>query len=151
MALFMATREALYFRQLMEDLGYPQPHQTPVLVDSESAKFTANSEVVTSAHRHIDVRMFRIRDHIRLGDISVQHIYGVHNPADLFTKVLSAPIHAEHVGHISSGFPYSTPITRRVRGGAGTKSVNNAPRSVYRSGGARSPGSERSVAVNLAD
>ena len=116
-ALFAGTREALHFRLLMKELGYSQPGATPIYVDNMSVKFTANSEYVTSAHRHIDVRYFRIRDHIAAKDVGVFWRPGQLNPADLFTKILPASVHAEHVAHLGQGRPYPATDSTRVRAG----------------------------------
>ena len=90
----------------MKDLGFAQAKPTPIYVDNKAVTFTANSEVVTSAHRHIDVRYFRCRDHIRSKEISVNWVRGSANPADLFTKILTHDIHRLHVDHVASGIPY---------------------------------------------
>ena len=105
-ALFTGTREAIHFRGLHKDLGFAQPGPTPIYVDNRAVTFTANSEVVTSAHRHIDVRYFRCRDHVRSKEISVEWVSGAVNPADLFTKLLQHDLHGVHSKHIACGVPY---------------------------------------------
>ena len=70
LALWSGVQEALHFRRLLEDMGERQPASTPVYVDNSSAVISANTERETTAHRHLDVRFFRIRDHVRLKDIA---------------------------------------------------------------------------------
>ena len=107
LALWSGVQEALFFRRLLEEMGEAQPASTPVYVDNQSAVISANTERDTTAHRHLDVRFFRIRDHVRSKDISVLWKPGHLNPADLLTKVLNRDHTLSHVRHIMNGDSYS--------------------------------------------
>ena len=43
--------------------------------------------------KHMDIRIHYIRDCVNRGIIRIQHIPGIENPADLFTKMLQKIIH----------------------------------------------------------
>ena len=49
--------------------------------------------VYQSRTKHIDIRAHHLRDEVKAGTISLAHIAGTENPADLFTKPLGAAQH----------------------------------------------------------
>ena len=62
---------------------------TPMLVDNKGTVATVNNPMSTAqASRHLDVRFFRVRDHIRERKLCVNFIRTHLNVADFFTKAL---------------------------------------------------------------
>ena len=65
---------------------------TPIFVDNKGTTRTVTNPVSTAQKsKHLDVRYFRIRDHIRDSKLRV-HWIGAHwNVPDFFTKALPSP------------------------------------------------------------
>ncbi|GJX53566.1 retrovirus-related pol polyprotein from transposon TNT 1-94 [Tanacetum coccineum] len=82
MALREATKEEIWLKGLIEDLGFSQD-QVTVFCDSMSAIFLATDQVYHDRTKHIDVRYHFIRIERR---IKVKKIGTQDNPADVFTK-----------------------------------------------------------------
>ena len=53
--------------------------------------------VYQSRTKHIDIRAHHLRDEVKAGTISLAHIAGSENPADIFTKPLARPKHEKFV------------------------------------------------------
>lgn len=53
--------------------------------------------VYLSKTKHIDIHVHYIRDEVKKGNVRLQHVDGKLNPADIFTKPLSAPAHEKCV------------------------------------------------------
>jgi len=68
--------------------GIFQKH-VKVLCDSQSAIHLAKNQVHHSRTKHIDVRFHFVREIIEEGDILLQKIRTVDNPADMLTKVVT--------------------------------------------------------------
>ena len=87
----------------MHELGFSQRQPTPIYEDNMSAIKMINARVPTERSQHIDIQHFAIQDWKERGDIVMNHIPGVINPADDFTKPLGWVLHARHarriVGH----------------------------------------------------
>ncbi|GKA61462.1 retrovirus-related pol polyprotein from transposon TNT 1-94 [Tanacetum coccineum] len=84
MALTEATKEGIWLKGLIEDLGFPQDQAT-VFCDSMSAMCLAKDQVYHDRTKHIDVRYHFICTERR---IKVNKIGTEDNPADVFTKPL---------------------------------------------------------------
>lgn len=80
--------EVMWMRYLFEDLGYDTSRPSPVLVDNVSAIQVAKHPEHQSTMKHVHRAYHWIRDHIERGLISISHVPGVDNPADIFTKPL---------------------------------------------------------------
>ena len=50
--------------------------------------------------KHISVRYHFLSDHARAGQVTVSHIAGIENPADLFTKAVKPQVHASLINRI---------------------------------------------------
>ena len=64
--------------------------------DSSSALQLVRSMDVPRRSRHIEIRLRWLREHMREGLLKLRHRSGVENPADLFTKCLSAKAFFKH-------------------------------------------------------
>ncbi|GJX92940.1 retrovirus-related pol polyprotein from transposon TNT 1-94 [Tanacetum coccineum] len=82
MALTEATKEGIWLKGLIEDLGFPQD-QAIVFYDSMRAICLAKDQVYHDRTKHIDVRYHFIHTERR---IKVKKIGTEDNPADVFTK-----------------------------------------------------------------
>ncbi|KAH7852964.1 hypothetical protein Vadar_031538 [Vaccinium darrowii] len=88
MAVTEAIKEAIWLQGLVTDLGVEQEHVT-VYCDSQSAIHLAKNQVHHSRTKHIDVRFHFIREVIEDGEVLLEKIGTVDNPADMLTKVVT--------------------------------------------------------------
>ncbi|XP_038981679.1 secreted RxLR effector protein 161-like [Phoenix dactylifera] len=89
MALTEAAKEAIWLRGLVQDLGLEQD-RLDINCDSQSALHLARDQMYHERTKHVDVRYHFIRDLVENGDVRLQKIYTAHNPADMFTKPITA-------------------------------------------------------------
>ena len=65
---------------------------TPIFEDNMGTWHTVNNPTSTAqASRHLDVRYFKVRDHIHDGKLRVHFLRTEHNVSDFFTKGLPNP------------------------------------------------------------
>lgn len=87
MALTEAVKESKWLHGLLDSLGVNA--QVPeVHCDSQSAIHLAKNPVYHERTKHIDVRMYFVRESIADGQVAVQKIATADNPADMMTKSL---------------------------------------------------------------
>ena len=81
-----ATKAILSLRNIMEDLSLPEiTSPTPVFNDNQGC-IDWSKTTSTKNLRHFNIRENAVRESIAYGDITLSHIAGKLNPADLFTK-----------------------------------------------------------------
>ena len=90
-AAIECTKDILYFRSLLGDLGYSQePGSTRMMVDSNSAIAQIRSVSGISRSKHYLVPLRKIQEVCMMGEMHVQRIDSKDNPADAYTKPLPA-------------------------------------------------------------
>ena len=80
--------EVMWTRYLLGEFGYDISCPSLILVDNASAIQVAKHPEHQSTMKHVHRAYHWIRDHVERGDISVTHVPGSENPADIFTKPL---------------------------------------------------------------
>ena len=91
-ALFLNAREGAHLRQVLHDIGYPQP-TTDILCDNACAVGIASDTITPKQTKSIDMQFHWIRDRVRQLQFKVSWRKGDHNLADFFTKPLSVHDH----------------------------------------------------------
>nr|GMC53250.1 Retrovirus-related Pol polyprotein from transposon TNT 1-94 [Ipomoea batatas] len=81
------VKEATWLRGLVMELGVSQGH-TVTFSDSQSAIHLTKNDTYHAKTKHIDVRYHFIQDVVVAGDIVVQKVHTLENPADMLTKSL---------------------------------------------------------------
>jgi hypothetical protein len=77
-------------------LGHDVEEPIEVCTDSKAA-FDLCHRFTSSAHsRHVDRKLFKMRELRGAGKATVKHIPGDSNPADLFTKILTRQPFEKH-------------------------------------------------------
>ena len=100
-AAHTAAKIAKYLRMILKQLGYEQKKPTPIHIDNMSAlQIINNNTSPTERTRHLDIRYYAIQDWREAGDIIMEHIPGILNPSDGFTKPLGYVLHARHCRRI---------------------------------------------------
>ena len=87
-ALASATREAVWLRRLLRELG---TNQESVIIhkDNQGAIALASNAVVNQRSKHIDVRYHFVRDCVLAGEVQLNYLPTNDMVADLFTKPLA--------------------------------------------------------------
>ena len=68
----------------------------PVFEDSQGALQLSKNPVSNSNSKHIDVRHYFLRELVRQGDITVNHVASEHQRADILGEVLAFDLFATH-------------------------------------------------------
>ena len=92
MAITEWTKEAIWLRQLLWDIGYEQKEATKLRVDNLSAIRLVQNPELHHRTKHIDVRLFFVRDLYRNESIDLEHVSSKDQLADVFTKPLAKPV-----------------------------------------------------------
>jgi hypothetical protein len=85
-AIFHNEQEGAWIRNILEEMGNPQPGPTPVQVDNQVADGIANDTVKTKRTKAMDMRFHWIKDREQQKQFRVHWKRGETNLADYFTK-----------------------------------------------------------------
>ena len=77
-------------------LGHEVPSAVEVCTDSKAAYDLCHRFTSAQNSRHVDRKLFKMRELRGAGVVRVRHIPGETNPADLFTKILSRQPFEKH-------------------------------------------------------
>jgi len=96
-AAFDATKHIVYFRQLLDELGYPQVSPTPLWVDNLSlitlsTKFSGSTKNV----KHFMMRVNYMIEQVAEGVVKLAYINTLKNHSDTLTKALGPGLFTEH-------------------------------------------------------
>ena len=108
MALSSGMAEALHVQQLLEDLRTGMCTTTftynntnkkcmTLYTDSTSATSLASKPGVNRRSRHIALRYLWIQDLRQAGEVDIKRVTTHENPADIYTKLLPAPVLQKHL------------------------------------------------------
>lgn len=86
--------EAIWFRHFFEEINR-RFGSSPVIIhiDNQAALQMTENPVYLSKTKHIDIPVHHIRDEVSKGRITLKHIKGTANPADILTKPLNPHAH----------------------------------------------------------
>jgi hypothetical protein len=122
-ALSEAAREVLWVRWFLEDtlnITYNEP--TVIFEDNQSTIAFANNQRTAGRMKHIQVKYHFVRDLIENRTIEIMYRHTKQMTADIMTKPLSPPTHAEHaerLGLVPSRLEGEYWTNRASRGRAG--------------------------------
>jgi hypothetical protein len=84
-----ATKEIIWFRQLLEELDFPKVK--PTLVFADNASMITLAEDYSGNHKRVKHYLTRVNfmiEQVRLGSIEFEHVISEKNVADILTKPL---------------------------------------------------------------
>ena len=84
-------KSVMWWRHLMNDLGYPQSSPTIMYEDNKSCIDFVKMNMNSQRSRHIDMRMYWLRDWVKEGSIELWHVLTQYQLADILTKY--QPVH----------------------------------------------------------
>ena len=88
MAASDATKEAIWLRTLLEDLGFTQVSATILHGDNKGCIALSRNPIAHSRAKHIDIRHHFIRERIATSEIDLRYCSTKDMLADIFTKQL---------------------------------------------------------------
>ena len=83
-----ASREMIWVQGFLEELGQ-RCEKGALHSDSQSAIFLAKNPAFHSRTKHIELRYHFIRSLLDSGQLTLEKIQGVRNPADMLTKTVT--------------------------------------------------------------
>jgi len=83
--------EAIWLRNLLKELEYPQEELTMIYVDNQSAIKLAKNPVQHGRSK-LDTKYHFLRDHVKWKTIKLQYCHTTEQVADIFTKPLAGAI-----------------------------------------------------------
>ena len=99
-ALADLSIELLYIIALLEFIGYEHDGEVEVNTDNKGAYDLCHRFTSAANSRHVDRKLFKMRELRGAGVVKVNHVPTELNPADLFTKVLSRQSFEKHRRHV---------------------------------------------------
>ena len=84
-ALFLNAKEGVYLRQILTEMGHPQP-RTPLQTDNTTAEGVINNKIQPKRTKAMDMRFHWLRDREAQGQFRIYWRPGKTNLADYFTK-----------------------------------------------------------------
>ena len=88
MAASHTTREAIWLRTLLENLGYPQVNASIIHADNQGCIALSRNPVAHFYAKHIDIRHHFIHERIANSEIDLKYCTTQQMLADIFTKPL---------------------------------------------------------------
>ena len=95
-ALKEATMEAIWFRLLLEELGFPQTEPTLIRENNSAVITLVETLKAQPRTRHLNKIRHFISQEVTTGSISVIKVLGTENVADLLTKALELELLSKH-------------------------------------------------------
>ena len=87
-AAALASREGIFVRDFMEDVGFAVTKATPLMLDSKSALDLASDPVAFKKTKHILRHTYELRDRVARGIYAPQYVDTESQLADILTKGL---------------------------------------------------------------
>jgi hypothetical protein len=83
--LFINAKEAVYLRQILTEMGHPQP-KTPIQTDNTTVEGVINNKIQPKRTKAMDMRFHWLRDREAQEQFRIYRRPGSTNLADYFTK-----------------------------------------------------------------
>jgi hypothetical protein len=95
-ACTLAHKKAIYLRDILRDLNINIGRKVPILTDSLSLVSGLLTREFRPKRKHHDIKVMKIRELKREGEVKYYYEEGSRNPADLLTKPLTIEEHLRH-------------------------------------------------------
>ncbi|GJV79164.1 uncharacterized mitochondrial protein-like protein [Tanacetum coccineum] len=94
-AATMAACQGIWLRRLLTEITKQRVPPVTLFVDNQSALELMKNPVFHGRSKHIDIRYHFIRECVENGEITVSHVCGKKQKADILTKALARVKHEE--------------------------------------------------------
>jgi len=91
-----AAKVTKCLRFILHELGHTQTEPAPICEDNDSAIKIVNHSRPTDRSHHVEIRHFALQHWRLVKDITLIHLPGVVNPADMLAKALGWVLHHRH-------------------------------------------------------
>jgi hypothetical protein len=91
-AAALCTKEVLWIRRLLAELGFAQTSPTIILEDNRACIKMIENPMVSERNKHIEMDVHFIRDHYTMENIKPIYVSTQEQKADLLTKNLPRPL-----------------------------------------------------------
>jgi len=98
MALSETTKEAIYLKTTLSELGFNELTDINIFCDNRGAISLAENPVMHTRTKHIDIRHHFVRQAIKEKKLRLEHVPTADMTADIFTKALPKIKHIKCVG-----------------------------------------------------
>jgi len=95
-AASVAGTDVTYIRRFLDEVGYPQGRATVLHEDNMACIYMSRSAAMYHKARHIDTRVYHLREMCRRGEMVCEKIASVDQVADSLTKATPRPLFAAH-------------------------------------------------------
>ena len=131
-ALADTAIELLHVIEVVRFLGHHMDEPIEVSTDSKAAFDLCHRFTSAQHSRHIDRKLFKMRELRGAGRVTVKHIPGETNPADLFTKILTRQPFEKHRKTVlnlpgDTGVEYSRRLRLAQRDASSQRDETRAP------------------------
>jgi hypothetical protein len=96
MAASHATREAIWLRRFLDELGFQQTAPTLIYSDNQGCIAMSKNPVHHQRTKHIDIQHHFVRDEVNNNTVTFKYLPTNEMPADVFTKAISKDAHERH-------------------------------------------------------
>ena len=103
-AAHSGSLNAIWVRQLFEQIFIPFDKPLILHCDNQGAIATAKAEQTHNVSKHIDLRIHSLREHIEKGFVVLDYVPSKGNLADVFTKSLPYEAHNDSVQGLGLGY-----------------------------------------------
>lgn len=97
MSMSNASKEAIYLRRLLQELGFLENESVTLHVDNQGALKLAVNPVYHNRSKHIDIKYHHIRDVVESKSVELKYCPTENMIADIFTKNLPKTKHLQFV------------------------------------------------------
>ena len=124
--------ELLHIIEVVNFLGHPVQEPVEVGTDSKAAYDLCDRFTTATNSRHIDRKLFKMRELRGAGRVAVRHVSGESNPADLFTKILTRQPFEKHLKTVlnlpgDTGIEHARRVRTGTRGASSQRDGTGAP------------------------
>jgi hypothetical protein len=88
------TKDVIWLRSLLEELGLKQTTATTVHIDNQSPINLSANPSIHARTKHINIKHHLVREQVGFGTIRLEYIETAKQRADILTKALAGPKHA---------------------------------------------------------
>jgi hypothetical protein len=87
-AAFDSSKNVFYYRQFLDELGYPQSSPTTLWEDNTACIAQSKNPIQSSKTKHMHIKYNYVRDLAEASEIKLEYICTEDQIADIFTKAL---------------------------------------------------------------
>ena len=89
-----AGAEAIFLRNILGELGFPQPGATPIFTDSTGAQAIVSNPCNRACTKHIEIHYPYARQHVAARRLDYRRVKSLENSSDVLTKPFPRAAHS---------------------------------------------------------